>query len=433
MGDRSGLNRLLDALTSTSPTFCGAAAPPYLVSGLAGIAVGFPILIALNISGGVPLAAAVGFSVVAMTAFTLAGLARRALGRPSHVLLEDVVLVLGVGAGGAAAMDLPILACLDRIVIALGAFLVFGRFGCLASGCCHGRPARMGARYPMGAVAQPLVGMRLFPVQLVEAIWTIVITIAAVGFIGDGGALIVWLVGYASVRFVLEWIRGDVRPSFAGLSEAQWISIGLIAGAVVLEEARAGWRLEALLAFGAAASLVVVGVATRRWWFTPPRPAFDLGSVAAWATTLDELDASARPGAPPVTALRGDIALALELDRGDGGSVVRSYRIAGLDAAGGTLAAGLIGQRWPDARVLRAQALATGFELWLAVAETSRPVETSEPRHLLYRSHAWAAELGATERAVRAWPLPAVPLEPGVPPGSDGSYLRPVDSLEESA
>src|SRR5574338_104941 len=46
------------------------------------------------------------------------------------------VLLLGATTGA----DVPRL--LDLTTMGIGVFLVFGRLGCLAVGCCHGRPGR---------------------------------------------------------------------------------------------------------------------------------------------------------------------------------------------------------------------------------------------------------------------------------------------------
>jgi hypothetical protein len=52
-----------------------------------------------------------------------------------------------------------------------------------------------------------------------------------VGFrIGDG-AFVLYATSYAALRFMTELLRGDRRPHFAGLSEAQWICL---ANAIVL-------------------------------------------------------------------------------------------------------------------------------------------------------------------------------------------------------
>ncbi|HZY72321.1 MAG TPA: prolipoprotein diacylglyceryl transferase family protein, partial [Edaphobacter sp.] len=41
----------------------------------------------------------------------------------------------------------PVLPYLDILAAGLGLFLACGRIGCLAAGCCYGRPSRRGIRY----------------------------------------------------------------------------------------------------------------------------------------------------------------------------------------------------------------------------------------------------------------------------------------------
>jgi hypothetical protein len=202
----SGVNRWLDRLTAPRTSFCGVAAPPYLVLGIAGIVVAFAILVGAGLSAGVPLSAQCALGTAALLVFVLAGKLRQRLGRAPHILLEDVTLVLLASAGVSYAFGLPVIAGLDRMVVALGGFLVLGRLGCLTSGCCHGRPAGVGVRYGADAVPAALVGVRLFPVPLVEAVWTAAITSIAGTFLGaaPGSALIFWLAAYGSARFVLE-------------------------------------------------------------------------------------------------------------------------------------------------------------------------------------------------------------------------------------
>src|SRR5262249_3534820 len=146
---------------------------------------------------------------------------------------------------------------------------------------------------------------RLFPVPLVEAVWTAAITLIACGFLGGapGGALLFWLAGYGSARFVLEFIRGDPgRPRMGPLSEAQLLALALLPGCVGLDELRVGWQPLHLAAIAAALTLPALGWASRRWWFSPPPPALDESTVAAWCSFLTRLDAGARGGGAAVRA-----------------------------------------------------------------------------------------------------------------------------------
>src|SRR5262249_42966280 len=133
--------RLLDGFAASPHCFAGVVVPSYRALGIVGVVAGFAVLCGLGVARGAPLAFLVTLSISALTAFVAAGwLRRRLLGRERHVLLEDVLIVLGVGAALARLERQPVAASLDLEVLALGTFLVFGRLGCLAAGCCHGRP-----------------------------------------------------------------------------------------------------------------------------------------------------------------------------------------------------------------------------------------------------------------------------------------------------
>jgi hypothetical protein len=140
----------------------------------------------------------------------------------------------------------PPLVYLDATLLGIGAFLACGRVGCTMVGCCHGKPHRMGVLYrPEHAdhgFARYYVGIRLFPVQLIEAILVAFATLSGAWLVwrGDpaGSGLVWYVVFYDSVRFSLEYIRGDDdRPYYGGFSQAQWISAILLV-LVVLGE----WR-----------------------------------------------------------------------------------------------------------------------------------------------------------------------------------------------
>lgn len=124
----------------------------------------------------------------------------------------------------------------------------FGRVGCTVAGCCYGieTDGIISIVYHNSRYAP--VGVRLFPVQLVEAVGDIVIFIilvyiilrnsnvknAALGYQKPGShicfsgymVLYIYLLMYAVLRFVLEFLRGDaVRGRWLFFSTSQWICI----------------------------------------------------------------------------------------------------------------------------------------------------------------------------------------------------------------
>ena len=99
----------------------------------------------------------------------------------------------------------------------------FGRIGCLMGGCCYG------IKYdgPLHIVMSDNIAR--FPVQLVE---TLLLFMLAAFLIfkkthsKNSSTIIYYLTIYPSMRFLLEFLRGDrIRGIFLGLSTSQWISL----------------------------------------------------------------------------------------------------------------------------------------------------------------------------------------------------------------
>jgi hypothetical protein len=138
----------------------------------------------------------------------------------------------------------PLLPYLDITILGIGIFLTFGRVGCLLVGCCHGRPLGWGVRYSeRHAVAGfpfYLVGVRLFPIQAVESLWVLCTVVVGTGIVwmgsAPGTALAWYVIVYGIGRFFFEFARGDADRSYwVGFSQAQWLSLVLIAGIVRAE------------------------------------------------------------------------------------------------------------------------------------------------------------------------------------------------------
>jgi len=133
-------------------------------------------------------------------------------------------------------------AVLDSVApfVALGQGI--GRIGCLFNGCCHGAPVAWGLYFKV-------YGTRLFPTQLVSAL-----TLMAVALVlarcqrrqTRPGTVAAWyLVGAGLQRFLMEFIRADIRPYFLSLSVFQWMALGvMLVGFIVLGIIR--WRREAV-------------------------------------------------------------------------------------------------------------------------------------------------------------------------------------------
>ncbi len=120
--------------------------------------------------------------------------------------------------------------------IALG--YMVGRLGCLAAGCCYGRPApglawAVTFTDPAAAmnVGTPL-NVPLHPTQLYESLAGLVILIALLvlekrGRSFPGRTFWQFVLMYAVSRFIIEFFRGDDRGMMAMFSTSQIISLVL--------------------------------------------------------------------------------------------------------------------------------------------------------------------------------------------------------------
>jgi hypothetical protein len=180
--------------------------------------------------------AAAGMAVLA----GLAVLTKRLIGRDALVAYHHLAGIIGVSALIVWGAGQTVLPYLDLVAIGVGTVIGCGRIGCFLVGCCHGLPAPGGVAYRIeharDGFPERLVGVPLFPVQLVEAgVWVGLVTAAAAlvleGLAGVGLAVVVG--GYALARFTLESLRGDPgRPEILGWSEARWWAV--VSLAVVL-------------------------------------------------------------------------------------------------------------------------------------------------------------------------------------------------------
>jgi len=127
---------------------------------------------------------------------------------------------------------------------------VFGRLGCLAAGCCHGKAAE---DLPWGIIftdpeCLAPTNVLLHPTQLYESAGEFIIFLALIMLRNHksftGQLFMMYLIFYAVLRFIIELFRGDVARGFimGGISVSQGISLLLliagIAGLVALRKRR---------------------------------------------------------------------------------------------------------------------------------------------------------------------------------------------------
>jgi phosphatidylglycerol---prolipoprotein diacylglyceryl transferase len=120
--------------------------------------------------------------------------------------------------------------------IALGH--AFGRVGCFMNGCCFGAATSL----PWGVTppGTPVVeGLHLHPTQLYEALLLVGLCVALAWQYRrrrfPGHTFAVYLIAYAVVRFLVEFLRGDYGDvRFAGLRPGQTFSVVILAAGIVL-------------------------------------------------------------------------------------------------------------------------------------------------------------------------------------------------------
>ncbi len=241
----------MDAAAKREITCFGRTWNSYFVWIYSGVVVGTGVLFALASTAPVSisvLATIVG--LVAMLSFALFKSTK--LLRRSYSLLnwakkgvyhfQIVALIFTVAL--LLLLREPVFAYLDILVVALLVYQAFGRVGCFMAGCCHGRPSGWGVRYGSRHAATGYFyfvrGVRLFPVQLVEATWLFMLAGLAIAthilHHAPGENVALYIVGYGAGRFSFEFLRGDPGRYFVyAFSEPQLTAVLLTAAVIALE------------------------------------------------------------------------------------------------------------------------------------------------------------------------------------------------------
>jgi phosphatidylglycerol:prolipoprotein diacylglycerol transferase len=141
----------------------------------------------------------------------------------------------------------PIGKGVDIVGAVLPIGLFFGRLGCFLGGCCFGLPTEspLGLAFPPGSPAsyeqaeagllsdKGLASLPVHPTQLYESLgclaiaaWLLLVTHPRKRF--DGQVMLFFLIDYAALRFLLEYLRADDRGIFFGLSTSQWIGLASV-------------------------------------------------------------------------------------------------------------------------------------------------------------------------------------------------------------
>ncbi|MBI5209473.1 MAG: prolipoprotein diacylglyceryl transferase [Elusimicrobia bacterium] len=145
-------------------------------------------------------------------------------------------------------LGLEFLRVWDYFSVVLPLWHFFGRLGCLAAGCCHGRPSGVPWAVtfsdPRALVLPELMGRPLHPTQLYEALpelgmaavfYRFLLRPLEQGRLRPGFLSAAYVAAYAVLRFLNEFYRADVveLPGL-GLTAAQAMCVALFAAALGL-------------------------------------------------------------------------------------------------------------------------------------------------------------------------------------------------------
>lgn len=157
------------------------------------------------------------------------------LARSGGVFYGGLILAVAVAFWYIWKHGLPFWTTCDVFAPGIALGHVTGRLGCLAAGCCYGRPSDMPWAItftnPLAAsnVGTPL-GIPLHPTQLYEAGTALLILVFLLaserkGRHFPGRTFWSYMFLYAVSRFIIEIYRGDPRGIVMGLSTSQFISV----------------------------------------------------------------------------------------------------------------------------------------------------------------------------------------------------------------
>ncbi len=124
----------------------------------------------------------------------------------------------------------------DAIAPGLALAYSVGRIGCFLNGDDYGHPTSLpwGIAFPKGS---PPIAVPVHPTQLYEVFASAIIFVLLVWVISPrmprvGGLMWAYMILAGIERFMVEFVRTNV-PALLGLTQQQWISIGLVIAGVV--------------------------------------------------------------------------------------------------------------------------------------------------------------------------------------------------------
>ncbi|MBR2865403.1 MAG: prolipoprotein diacylglyceryl transferase [Elusimicrobiaceae bacterium] len=129
---------------------------------------------------------------------------------------------------------LPLLQTADFFVVGLPLGHAIGRIGCFLAGCCFGKPTQMpwgvSFTHPHSLVPEHLHHTPLHPTQLYEVGANLILFFILQYYYKkphkNGGVFAAYVIGYCTIRFCIEFFRGDFRGDYVwGLSPSQLICV----------------------------------------------------------------------------------------------------------------------------------------------------------------------------------------------------------------
>ena len=281
----------------------------YFALGLVGLLVGQMVGVGLSACGTASVET-VWIAVVSPMVGFLVGvkLSQLLRGYECVVYYEMLAACLAAAAAVLSIAGEPVLPGLELVAMGVGTFLVLGRIGCLTVGCCHGRPAPWGIRYGADHAAAGFsahyVGVRLFPVQLVDAaVSAAAVAVSAAVYMGvhePGEVVALYVALYGVGRFAVELARGDAaRPYALGVSYAQWVA--LVSHWLLAAIALDGWLEHTMLYLATAAlttagSVALIAISRRRMSpFTLRQAATVAALYDALRSAIEDADGEPRP------------------------------------------------------------------------------------------------------------------------------------------
>src|SRR2546423_327797 len=136
--------------------------------------------------------------------------------------------------------------------IALGN--VLGRQGCFSAGCCWGKPTTLPWGVRFSELGHEVTGVpidaKLHPTQLYESFAMLIVFFFLLWLhkkkTFSGQVILTYAVIYATVRFLIEFVRDDPRGDILGLTTLTGLStsqlIGIIVGVAALITLLVRWR-----------------------------------------------------------------------------------------------------------------------------------------------------------------------------------------------